>query len=137
MENREIPDILKQVRAKLELSQEELANRLGVAFSTLNRWENGKSAPRGKAKQAIADLMADVGFDSSRTVSNKRQRRRGSREDLLTTKSMEQMLWSAACSIRGEKDAPKFKDYILPLIFIKRLSDVIEMEGYCRVSQFN
>ncbi|MCK4784967.1 MAG: N-6 DNA methylase [Desulfobacteraceae bacterium] len=128
MENREIPDILKQVRAKLELSQEELANRLGVAFSTLNRWENSKSAPRGKAKQAIADLMADVGFDSSSAGSNKRQRRRGSREDLLTTKSMEQMLWSAACSIRGEKDAPKFKDYILPLIFIKRLSDVFEDE---------
>jgi type I restriction enzyme M protein len=128
MEDREIPDILKQVRAKLELSQEELANRLGVAFSTLNRWENDKSAPRGKAKQAIADLMVQVGFDSSRTVSNKRQRRRGSREDLLTTKSMEQMLWSAACSIRGEKDAPKFKDYILPLIFIKRLSDVFEDE---------
>ena len=41
---------------------------------------------------------------------------------------MEQMLWSAACSIRGEKDAPKFKDYILPLIFIKRLSDVFEDE---------
>ena len=128
MENREIPDILKHLRAKLEFSQEELANRLGVAFSTLNRWENGRSTPRGKAKQAIADLMAEVGFDSSRTVSNKRQRRRASREDLLTTKSMEQMLWSAACSIRGEKDAPKFKDYILPLIFIKRLSDVFEDE---------
>jgi type I restriction enzyme M protein len=128
MENREIPDILKQLRAKLELSQEELANRLGVAFSTLNRWENSKSAPRGKAKQAIADLMSEVGFDATETGSNKRRRRRGSREDLLTTKSMEQMLWNAACSIRGEKDAPKFKDYILPLIFIKRLSDVFEDE---------
>ncbi|ELR71705.1 Type I restriction-modification system, DNA-methyltransferase subunit M [Fulvivirga imtechensis AK7] len=27
---------------------------------------------------------------------------------------------------RGEVDAPKYKDYILPLIFIKRLSDVFE-----------
>jgi type I restriction enzyme M protein len=128
MENREIPDILKQLRTNLELSQEDLATKLGVAFSTLNRWENARSVPRGKAKQAIADLMAEVGFDSSRAISNKRQRRRGSKEDLLTTKSMEQMLWSAACSIRGEKDAPKFKDYILPLIFIKRLSDVFEDE---------
>jgi type I restriction enzyme M protein len=41
---------------------------------------------------------------------------------------MEQMLWDSACSIRGEKDAPKFKDYILPLIFIKRLSDVFDDE---------
>lgn len=128
MENREIPDILRQLRTNLELSQEDLAAKLGVAFSTLNRWENGRSVPRGKAKQAIADLMAEVGFDSNRTTTNKLQRRRGFKEDLLTTKSMEQMLWSAACSIRGEKDAPKFKDYILPLIFIKRLSDVFEDE---------
>ncbi len=46
----------------------------------------------------------------------------------LDTKTMEGLLWQAACSIRGEKDAPKFKDYILPLIFIKRLSDVFEDE---------
>jgi type I restriction enzyme M protein len=41
---------------------------------------------------------------------------------------MEQMLWDAACSIRGEKDAAKFKDYLLPLLFLKRLSDVFEDE---------
>ena len=41
---------------------------------------------------------------------------------------MEQMLWDAACSIRGEKDAAKFKDYLLPLLFIKRLSDVFDDE---------
>ena len=41
---------------------------------------------------------------------------------------MEGLLWRAACSIRGEKDAPKFKDYILPLVFIKRLSDVFDDE---------
>ena len=45
-----------------------------------------------------------------------------------TTKRMEQMLWDAACSIRGEKDAPKFKDFLLPLLFLKRLSDVFEDE---------
>lgn len=52
----------------------------------------------------------------------------GNSNGVLDTKSMETMLWKAACSIRGEKDAPKFKDYILPLIFIKRLSDVFEDE---------
>ena len=36
-------------------------------------------------------------------------------------KSLESWIWDAACSIRGAKDAPKFKDYILPLIFTKRL----------------
>ena len=33
------------------------------------------------------------------------------------TKSLESWIWDAACSIRGAKDAPKYKDFILPLIF--------------------
>jgi type I restriction enzyme M protein len=33
-----------------------------------------------------------------------------------------------ACSIRGAKDAPKYKDYILPLVFAKRLCDVYDDE---------
>jgi len=41
---------------------------------------------------------------------------------------LENWLWEAACKIRGEIDAPKYKDYILPLIFLKRLSDVFEDE---------
>ena len=60
-----------------------------------------------------------------------RQRRGMTRSTVLsasTTKPMEQMLWDAACSIRGEKDAPKFKDYLLPLLFLKRLSDVFDDE---------
>jgi type I restriction enzyme M protein len=42
--------------------------------------------------------------------------------------ALEQWLWDAACSIRGAMDAPKFKDFILPLVFLKRLSDVYEGE---------
>ena len=38
-------------------------------------------------------------------------------------KSLENWIWDAACSIRGAKDAGKYKDYILPLIFTKRLCD--------------
>lgn len=44
----------------------------------------------------------------------------------LDVKMLESWLWEAACKIRGEIDAPKYKDYILPLIFLKRLSDVFE-----------
>ena len=32
-------------------------------------------------------------------------------------KSLESWIWDAACSIRGAKDAPKYKEFILPLIF--------------------
>src|SRR5437763_16328823 len=56
------------------------------------------------------------------------RRRTGLAAAAPITKSMEQMLWDAASSIRGEKDAPKFKDYLLPLLFLKRLSDVFDDE---------
>ncbi len=46
----------------------------------------------------------------------------------LDIKTLENWLWEAACKIRGEIDAPKYKDYILPLIFFKRLSDVFKDE---------
>jgi type I restriction enzyme M protein len=42
--------------------------------------------------------------------------------------NLESWLWEAACSIRGEIEAPKYKDFIIPLIFLKRLNDVFEDE---------
>jgi len=49
-------------------------------------------------------------------------------------KSLESWIWDAACSIRGAKDAPKYKEFILPLIFAKRLCDVFDDE-LNRISQ--
>lgn len=46
----------------------------------------------------------------------------------LTLNALENWLWEAACVVRGPLDAPKFKDYILPLVFLKRLSDVFDDE---------
>ena len=45
-----------------------------------------------------------------------------------TEKSLESWIWDAACSIRGAKDAAKYKEFILPLIFTKRLCDVFDDE---------
>lgn len=46
----------------------------------------------------------------------------------LDVSTLETWLWSAACAIRGAADAPKYKDFILPLVFYKRLSDVFDDE---------
>lgn len=54
----------------------------------------------------------------------------------LDTKSLETWLWDAACAIRGGTDAPKFKDFILPLVFFKRLSDVFDDEFTAQVEAF-
>lgn len=50
------------------------------------------------------------------------------RDEHLDVSTLETWLWDAACAVRGPTDAPKFKDFILPLIFYKRLSDVFDDE---------
>ena len=125
--------ILLAIRAKLDLTQEQLAERLGVSFATVNRWEGG-TIPQRAAREVIAALAVEAGVDAAagsstaESASSVTRRRRTGRGAVPTTKPMEQMLWDAACSIRGEKDAAKFKDYLLPLLFLKRLSDVFDDE---------
>lgn len=125
---------LLKIRQNLSLSQEELAGKLGVSFATVNRWENGHSLPRKSIKEAIYQLYEEsqnqefIPQKRKREVKNKKNQDSNPKTNILDNSSMEQMLWQAACKIRGEKDAPKFKDYILPLLFIKRLSDVFDDE---------
>ena len=135
-EQQSVSPTLQAIRARLDLTQEQLAERLGVSFATVNRWEGSVTMPQKAARTAIAALAAEAGIDadapsldeaeSAARVTRRRSRKR--QAPVPTTKPMEQMLWDAACSIRGEKDAAKFKDYLLPLLFLKRLSDVFDDE---------
>lgn len=131
----DLPNLLRTVRSQLELTQEELAARLGVSFATVNRWEGGASKPQKSAMERIAELAAELGVKDGEPATLT-VRRRGRAPGAPSTKPMEQMLWDAACSIRGEKDAAKFKDYLLPLLFLKRLSDVFDDEIERLVEEF-
>lgn len=125
---------LRAIRSKLNLTQEQLAERLGVSFATVNRWEGGANLPQKAAREVIKTLAQEAGIDTGEGVADSPEsaagvtRRRRGAAPVPSTKPMEQMLWDAACSIRGEKDAAKFKDYLLPLLFLKRLSDVFDDE---------
>ena len=50
-------NLIKRLREKLILSQTELANLLGVSFSSVNRWENGKHEPTIKIKRKLNRLF--------------------------------------------------------------------------------
>lgn len=126
-----VPATLRAIRANLDLTQAELAERLGVSFATVNRWEGGGNKPQKGPMERILALAEEAGVDLDGMdvgAAPAPTRRRGRAPAAPSTKSMEQMLWDAACSIRGEKDASKFKDYLLPLLFLKRLSDVFDDE---------
>src|SRR5438876_8809218 len=126
MTNIDVPAVLAAIRAQLGLTQEQLAERLGVSFATVNRWEGGSNAPQKVVLGAILRLAAEAGVGEDGRVDSEApgpsvtrgRRKRTGDKDASSTKPMEQMLWDAACSIRGEKDAPKFKDYLLPLLFL-------------------
>ena len=47
------PSIVKNVREKLGMSQEEMAHALKISFATINRWENGKTHPNKMAKSVF------------------------------------------------------------------------------------
>ena len=57
-------------------------------------------------------------------------------EEHLDISALETWLLDAANTIRGASDAPKFKDFILPLIFYKRLSDVFDDEFAKQIEEF-
>lgn len=56
-------DKVKYVREKLHLSQQMLANELGIAFSTVNRWENCKGKPQYAAVKKFYDYCTKHGIE--------------------------------------------------------------------------
>lgn len=54
---------LRRLRQKSLLSQEAFAQALGVSFTTVNRWETGKSKPSIKAMKMIDDYCKANGID--------------------------------------------------------------------------
>lgn len=52
---------IRQLRSKLGLTQEQFAAKVGVTFSTVNRWESGKSKPSPLAMRQIEEMMENAG----------------------------------------------------------------------------
>lgn len=53
------------------LSQEAFAQILGVSFTTVNRWETGKTKPSYKTMKLIADYCRknNINYDISKHLS--------------------------------------------------------------------
>lgn len=48
---------LEEYRLEKKIPQQDLANKLGVAFSTVNRWFNGKSKPNKIQSYHVEKLL--------------------------------------------------------------------------------
>ena len=58
-------DSILTIRAKLNISQEQFAREFGVAYQTVNRWENGHTYPSKKTLVRIRYYCKtrDIPFD--------------------------------------------------------------------------
>ena len=63
MKQVDYPNAIRKLRAKLNISQQELADLLGVSFPSVNRWENGHYEPTIIAKVKLEELFKEHHID--------------------------------------------------------------------------
>lgn len=61
--DKDLGRLVRSLRERLELSQERFAARLGVTFSSVNRWENGRAKPSPLAMKQIEELVDELGAE--------------------------------------------------------------------------
>ena len=54
---------IKELRKKLELTQEAFAIKLGISVMTVRRWESGRTKPSRMAKQLLREIQ-EVRFNA-------------------------------------------------------------------------
>lgn len=60
-ENMNWGESIKLLRAKMLLTQAELASKLDVSFASVNRWENGEHEPTMKVKRELMKMFKKYG----------------------------------------------------------------------------
>jgi transcriptional regulator with XRE-family HTH domain len=69
--------LVRALRRHLGLTQEELARRIGVSFSTVNSWENGKRRPLPFLRRQLEEMARAAGVPLR---PDERARRRSTQE---------------------------------------------------------
>lgn len=84
-------DMIKDIRIRLNLSQTELAEQLGVSFATVNRWEKARCQPSQIAINAIKRLCGQNQIDFTQFEGN----------SILTTDETVTLYHGSKSGIRG------------------------------------
>jgi putative transcriptional regulator len=64
-----IPALVKNLRERMSLTQEQFAHRVGVTFSTVNQWENGRRRPQPFLLKRLLELEAASGEDTEERLT--------------------------------------------------------------------
>jgi transcriptional regulator with XRE-family HTH domain len=108
----DIPALVKSLRGRLGLTQEQFAHEVGVTFSTVNQWENGRRRPQPFLVKRLLEMEATLGEGpAGRLTRGEAQayRRRweavnaAEREELASTPVADKFRQVAALAASGEK----------------------------------
>lgn len=62
----DVPALVKKLRERLDLTQEQFAQKVGVTYSTVNHWENGKRTPQPFLIRRLLELKQELGRKSGK-----------------------------------------------------------------------
>jgi DNA-binding transcriptional regulator YiaG len=63
------PNLVREIRKRLGISQEQLARELGISFQTVNRWENAKATPSQMAIKLLKAKVSAMGKEGEDLLS--------------------------------------------------------------------
>jgi len=60
MKDVDVPALVKALRRRLELTQEQFAAKVGVTYGTVNHWENGKRMPLPFLLRRLIEMRDEI-----------------------------------------------------------------------------
>ena len=60
MQKHDVPKLVKKLRERMDLTQEQFAKEVGITFSTVNQWENGHRRPMPFLLNRLIEMEEEV-----------------------------------------------------------------------------
>lgn len=73
MKNKDVSNLIKELRNKLDLTQEQFAQKVGVTFSTINNWEKGTRTPHPFLFQRLLEMAEEAGLKNIENIKRTRK----------------------------------------------------------------
>lgn len=68
---RDTAALVRELRRLLDLTQEQFAQKVGVTYSTVNHWENGKRMPQPFLLRRLLEIKEELDARNRRPVKAK------------------------------------------------------------------
>ncbi len=65
MADLDIAKLVKRLRQQLGLTQEQFAQKVGVTFGSVNRWENGKRTPQPFLVRRLLEMKEELNRETA------------------------------------------------------------------------